>query len=63
MDPEALSVKVVGLALLGVVGVALGLVVLVWPGPFAPTDRIPFALVLGVPGALAMLQARWRYRD
>ncbi len=57
-----LDLRTVGLALLGVVGVALMLLILLWPGPFAPSDRIPFALLFGIPGILSILKARYRYR-
>jgi uncharacterized membrane protein HdeD (DUF308 family) len=38
----------------GVLSALLGLVVLIWPGPVAITDRLPFALLLLVPGAFAL---------
>lgn len=59
---EGLDLRTVGLALAGAVGVVLMALILLWPGPFAPSDRIPFALLFGIPGVLSGLQARYRYR-
>lgn len=59
---SAVGLRTVGLVLAGLVGVVLMLLILLWPGPFAPSDRIPFALLFGIPGALSLLQARYRYR-
>ena len=41
----------------GVLATVLGLVVLFWPGPVSITDRLPFALVLILPGAFALYHA------
>jgi hypothetical protein len=60
---SGLDLRMVGLALVGTVGVVLMLLILFWPGPFAPSDRIPFALLFGIPGILSLLQARYRYRN
>jgi hypothetical protein len=38
----------------GVFAVALGLVILVWPGPISITDRLPFSLILLLPGVFAL---------
>ena len=35
----------------------VGLVILLWPGPIALTDRIPFALILLLPGSFGLYHA------
>jgi uncharacterized membrane protein HdeD (DUF308 family) len=41
----------------GVLATALGLVVLLWPGPVSITDRLPFALLFLLSGAFAVYHA------
>ncbi|MFB6296811.1 MAG: DUF308 domain-containing protein [Halobacteriales archaeon] len=41
----------------GVLSVLIGLLVLLWPGPVAVTDRLPVALLFLAPGALAVYHA------
>ena len=41
----------------GVLAVALGLLILLWPGPVSITDRLPFALLFLLPGLLAVYHA------
>ncbi|MFB6227191.1 MAG: hypothetical protein ABEH88_01170 [Halobacteriales archaeon] len=38
----------------GALATVLGFVVLLWPGPVSITDRLPFALVLILPGTFAL---------
>ncbi len=53
VEPETVGVGFLsGLALL------LGLVILLWPGPLSLTDRVPFALVLLIPGILGAARVR-----
>lgn len=59
---SGLDLRTVGLAVISAVGIVLMLLILLWQGPFAPSDRIPFALLFGIPGVLSGLQARYRYR-
>jgi uncharacterized membrane protein HdeD (DUF308 family) len=42
----------------GSLSVLIGLLVLLWPGPVALTDRLPVALLFLAPGALAVYHAR-----
>jgi len=41
----------------GVLAIVLGLSVLLWPGPLSITDRLPFGLLLLLPGAFAVYHA------
>jgi hypothetical protein len=41
----------------GVLAVALGLLVLLWPGSVSITDRLPFALLFLLSGGLAAYHA------
>lgn len=41
----------------GALSALIGLVVLLWPGPVAVTDRLPFALIFLVPGSFALYHA------
>ncbi|MDX1744575.1 MAG: DUF308 domain-containing protein [Halobacteriales archaeon] len=59
MSASLPPVAVIGRVIVGVIALALGLMILLWPGPFAPTDRIPFALLFLIPGVIALLQAKW----
>lgn len=59
MSASLPAAGVIGRVIAGVVALALGLMILLWPGPFAPTDRIPFALLFLIPGVIALLQAKW----
>lgn len=59
MDSALLAPKNVLRGVLGVIGLILGLLILLWPGPFAPTDRIPFALVFLIPAIIFLFQVKW----
>lgn len=63
MDRDRLSPRIAGLGLLGALAVAIAALILLWPGPFEPSDSLPFALVFGIPGAVSLLHARWLYRS
>ena len=41
----------------GVLAIALGLLILLWPGPLSITDRLPFGLLFLLPGAFAVYHA------
>lgn len=41
----------------GVLAVLIGLLILLWPGPIAITDRLPVGLLFLVPGAFALYSA------
>jgi uncharacterized membrane protein HdeD (DUF308 family) len=41
----------------GVLAVLIGLLILLWPGPIAITDRLPVGLLFLVPGTFALYSA------
>lgn len=59
MSASLPAARVIGRVILGAIAILLGLTILLWPGPFAPTDRIPFALLFLIPGVIALFQAKW----
>jgi len=55
---ERFEPEVADWVIAGSLSVLIGLLVLLWPGPVALTDRLPVALLFLAPGALAVYHAR-----
>lgn len=52
--------QLAGLGLVGTSLLAATLMVLVWPGPVALTDRIPLGLLFGIPMAVTFYRLKRR---
>ena len=52
MDPDEVRTWIAGItgALVGVLLLLIAAIFAFWPGPIAPTDRLPLALLFGLAG-------------
>ncbi|MDY6818162.1 MAG: hypothetical protein SVG88_05810 [Halobacteriales archaeon] len=62
-DLSQLGFKGWVLTVLGVIALLLFLLILFYPGPLALNDRVPFALIFGIPGLMSLVHVKYEYLE